>query len=379
LRRRRLAALAVVVAAVAGGAVLAVLKLTGGADPAQAAASPRAQTSVPAPSATPAVARAPASATVSIAVVGDVVMGTTGSLPPDGGRTFFDAVDQYLQRGLVLGNLEGTLSTGRGSKCGAGSANCFAFQMPPSYAKWLKRAGFRIMNLANNHAFDYGQHGLQQTEAALRNHGLAYTGPPGRITVLTANGVRVAFLGFSSYPWANDLTDIAHARKLVANAAGKADLVVVMLHGGAEGSDKTHVPKGTEYFLGENRGNLRAFSHAVVQSGADLVVGSGPHVLRGMEWYRGRLIAYSLGNFAGYKVLSTSGVLGISGILRVTLHGNGAWGGGTLTATDLVGGGLPAPDRSGRADDLVRRLSRADFGGRAIRIASNGSLSPPSG
>ena len=65
-----------------------------------------------------------------------------------------------------------------------------------------------------------------------------------------------------------------------------ADLVIVMMHAGAEGADHQHVRPGTEWFLGENRGNSIAFAHAVVRAGADLVVGRGPHVLRGMEWYR---------------------------------------------------------------------------------------------
>src|SRR4029079_4437742 len=88
-----------------------------------------------------------------------------------------------------------------------------------------------------------------------------------------------------------------------------ADLVVVTMHAGAEGSDHQHVRPGNECFLGENRGNSVAFAHSVVRAGADLVVGTGPHVLRGMEWYRGRLIAYSLGNFAGYDVFSLGGPL----------------------------------------------------------------------
>jgi len=379
-QRRRAAAIGLALVLATAGGVGAAVKLSGGASGGHAASKPahdaRAE-GVSATAATSGVSNAPATATVSITVVGDVVMGTTGALPKDGGRTFFDAVDQNLRSGLSLGNLEGTLSTGSGSKCGAGSTNCFAFQMPPSYAVWLRRAGFRIMNLANNHAFDYGERGLRQTEATLTAHGIAFTGPPGRITVLTRHGVRVAFLGFSSYPWANDLTDIPAARRLVAKAAGQADLVVVMLHGGAEGADRTHVPHGTEYFLGENRGNLRAFSHAVIDAGADLVVGSGPHVLRGMEWYHDRLVAYSLGNFAGYKVLSTSGVLGISAILHATLHADGSWAKGRLDASELVDGGFPALDPDRHAYGLVRELSRADFGRRAMSISRSGALDPP--
>ena len=92
------------------------------------------------------------------------------------------------------------------------------------------------------------------------------------------------------------------------------------MQGGAEGSDKTHVTSGHEIFLGEDRGDLITFSHAVIDAGADVVFGHGPHVMRGMEFYKGRLIAYSLGNFCGYRVLGTAGFLGVGGVLKVTLH-----------------------------------------------------------
>ena len=165
------------------------------------------------------------------------------------------------------------------------------------------------MNLANNHAYDYGPSAERETVAALTRVGLLNTGRPGTQATQTVGGQRVALLGFAPYKWADSLTDIARAKRRVREAAAHAELVVVMFHGGAEGSDKTHVPSGTETFLGENRGDLRRFTHAVIDAGADLVVGSGPHVLRGMEFYRGRLIAYSMGNFGGYKVFGLGGVL----------------------------------------------------------------------
>ena len=98
---------------------------------------------------------------------------------------------------------------------------------------------------------------------------------------------------------------------------------MVAIHAGAEGSDQIHVPHGAEYFLGENRGNSRAFTHAAIDAGADLVVGSGPHVIRGVEWYHHRLIAYSTGNFAGYHNFSLGGTLSLSAIFRVTLKPDG--------------------------------------------------------
>jgi hypothetical protein len=312
---------------------------------------------------------------VTIVATGDIVMGSTPHLPPDGGRSFFSDVQTDLAGDVVLGNLEGTLSTGGGSKCGKGSTNCFAFQTPPSYARWLQGAGFTAMNLANNHAFDFGARGLGQTTAALDRVGLLSTGRPGQITVQRVGDIRVALVGFAPYPWAQSLTDIAAAKRLVRKASRQADVVVVTMHAGAEGTSRQHVTRRTELFLGENRGNPARFAHAVVDAGADLVVGHGPHVLRGMEWYRQRLIAYSLGNFAGYKVFSLGGPLSTSGILRVTLRGDGTFETGRLVATHLVGSGLPAIDPSEAAHGVVRSLSREDFGTRGVKISADGILS----
>ena len=312
---------------------------------------------------------------VAIVATGDIVMGSTPNLPPDGGRSFFSDVQTDLAGDLVLGNLEGTLSTGGSSKCGPSSTSCFAFHTPPSYARWLKRAGFTVMNLANNHAFDFGEEGLDQTIAALDRVGLLHTGRPGEITVQKVGRIRVATVGFAPYPWAASLTDVAGARKLVRAADRVADVVVVTMHAGAEGQGRQHVSRGTELFLGENRGDPLRFAHAVVDAGADLVVGSGPHVLRGMEWYKGRLIAYSLGNFAGYDVFALGGPLSTSGILRVTLDGGGRFETGRLVPTRMVGAGLPALDPAEAAHGLVRTLSRADFGARGAKVSPDGILS----
>jgi hypothetical protein len=315
-------------------------------------------------------------ALVTVAATGDIVMGSTPNLPPDGGRSFFSDVQADLAGDVVIGNLEGTLSTGAGSKCGPSSTNCYAFQTPPSYARWLSRAGFTVMNMANNHANDFGPSGMRQTIAALDRVGLAHTGRPGQIALQNVSGVKVAVVGFAPYPWAASLTDIPAAKRLVAKAAKLADVVIVTMHAGAEGSDRQHVRPGTEVYLGENRGDVVRFSRAVVDSGADLVVGHGPHVLRGMEWYRGRLIAYSLGNFGGYRVFALGGPLSISGILRVTLRGDGTFETGTLVPTILAGAGVPALDPAETAHGVVRTLSKEDFGKkRAVKVDPNGVLS----
>jgi hypothetical protein len=311
---------------------------------------------------------------VSISGAGDIAMAPSGS----GGVSFFDAgVRKALRADISLGNLEGTLATGGASKCGAESTDCFAFRAPPSYARALKRAGFTIMNLANNHALDYGEQGQAETLAALRRVGLRYTGRPAEIAVLKRAGTRVAFVGFAPYPWAQDLLDIEAAVDLVRKADRKADVVVVTMHAGAEGSDHQRVRPGTETFLGEPRGNVVAFSHAVVRAGADLVVGHGPHVLRGIEWYRGRIIAYSLGNFLGNGTLNVDGVSGQAAILRTTLRRDGSWVEGKLVPVQLTPGGLPRVDSHRAALAIVRKLSRTDFGRNAVRVSPTGTLLPP--
>jgi Bacterial capsule synthesis protein PGA_cap len=320
----------------------------------------------------------PVDETVTIAAVGDIAMGRDGYLPPDDGAALFAQVSHLLRGDVVLGNLEQALTDSTTSKCDSNSANCFAFRTPPSTANALAAAGFTVMNLANNHAYDYGQAGQDDTVAALEEAGLEHTGLVDDLPRVQKRPVRVTVLGFGFYSTAESLLDIPRAEELVEQADGWADVVVVTFHGGTEGRKAQRVPRGMETYLGEQRGDLRAFSHAVVDAGADLVVGHGPHRLRGMEWYRDRLIAYSLGNFAGNHTFNTNGPGGVSGVLQVTLRGDGSWVKGTLAPTALVGDGAAVPDPAEAAHGVVRELSQKDFGRRAVQVSLIGELSPPS-
>lgn len=279
---------------------------------------------------------------------------------------------------VTIGNLEGTLSIGGDSKCGgrSGSGNCFAFQAPPRYAAGLKTAGFKLMNLANNHSLDFGLSGERQTLSALDHAGLAHTGRPGEIALLRVNGIRLAVVGFAPYHWANSLTDIPAAQALVRRAKRAAGLVVVIIHAGAEGADRLHTPHGTEHAFGEDRGNARRFAHAVIDAGAAIVLGSGPHVIRGIERYRNRMIAYSLGNFAANHTLGLGGPLSESAILRVTLADGGAVLGGRWISLKLFGAGLPRLDLSHASARLVAALSREDFGTHRYVIYPDGTINP---
>jgi hypothetical protein len=313
-----------------------------------------------------------ATAQTTLEWVGDIALSTQRGLPPGGPAHALAPVRSILRGAdLTLGNLEGTLSVGGASKCGGiGGGTCFAFQAPPSTAFDLRSLGFDLVNQANNHSLDYGPSGRAQTLAALRKAGVASTGLPGEITVLRVPAhrvhgrevpaVRVAFLGFAPYPYDANLLDIPAARALVRAARKRASLVVVIIHAGAEGADQTHTPYGTQYYLGEDRGDARGFAHAVIDAGASIVLGSGPHVIRGIEHYHGRLIAYSLGNFVGYHTLGGGGVLDDSAILRVTLGPRGAVLAGRWFPIRLDDG-LPRIDPSNASVALMRSLSRADF------------------
>jgi hypothetical protein len=312
---------------------------------------------------------------ITIEWVGDMALSSERGLPPGGLTNALAPVRRLLHGAdLTLGNLEGTLSVGGGSKCGGlGGGNCFAFQAPPAYASQLRSAGFGVLNLANNHSLDYGPSGRAQTIAALARAGLGHDGLPGEIAIRRVAGRRVAVLGFAPYPYDANLLDIPAAQALVRRARREAPLVIVIIHAGAEGADRLHTPRASEYFLGEDRGDARAFAHAVIDAGASLVLGSGPHVIRGVERYRKRLIAYSLGNFVGYHTLAGGGVLSDSAILRITLGPGGAVLAGRWISIRLSDG-LPRPDPSNASAELVGALSRADFPGHSFPIGPSGLL-----
>jgi hypothetical protein len=322
----------------------------------------------------------PTSKVISMSATGDIIMGDApGRLPAGGGAGFFNSVKQALAADLVMGNLEEPLTDDTGtSKCGPDSTGCHQFRAPPSYAAHLRDAGYQVLNQANNHGYDYGPAGYRNTQKALERQGLKHTGAPDQITVVDVQGVKVAIVGFSSYVWSNSLIDIASGKKVVAKAASAADLVVVQVHMGAEGSDKTRVKPGTEMFLGENRGDPVRFSHAMIDAGADLIVGHGPHVLRALEFYKGRLIAYSLGNFAGGGgTLNNGGRLGLGAVLKVSMSADGTWAGGQLVSTYMNSAGKPTMDADQRGLALVKGLCRSDFPSTGARLDGAGKISPP--
>jgi hypothetical protein len=318
--------------------------------------------------------RAPRAKTLTIGWVGDVTPGSQYGLPADGGRALFANVRTALREpDIMLANLEGTLSVGGASKCPVAAANCFAFQAPPTNAGALHDAGIDLVNLANNHSFDYGAAGRAQTLRALTDGHVAFTGLQGDVRVLARKGIRVGFVGFSTYRWTPSMDDPQALHALIDQAKAIADVVVVLFHAGAEGSDRTAVPLGREFAFGEDRGDSRAFAHRAIDDGADLVLGSGPHVVRGMETYKGRLIAYSLGNFAGAGNFASGGTLSVSGMLSVRVDRRGRLRNGWWRGMTLDGSGAPRAD-AGASRALVAQLSARDFGAAAPRVLTTGRI-----
>ena len=242
-----------------------------------------------------------------------------------------------------------------------------------------KEAGFTDLNVANNHALDYGPDAQHETLDALRTERLAYDGLPGQTTYLRAQTTRVAVIGCAPYGWAQNLLDIAGSQVLVRKAARDASVAIVDMHAGAEGAHADHVSDRDERYLGEPRGNPVAFAHAMIDAGADLVFASGPHVLRAMQWYKHRLIAYSLGNLATSHTLATDGILADSALLRVTLDAHGRFIAGSLIPLKLDPTGTPTRDRDKASLEMIKSLSHHDFPHSAVHITATGTISPRRG
>jgi poly-gamma-glutamate synthesis protein (capsule biosynthesis protein) len=236
---------------------------------------------------------------ISIAAVGDVMLGAAAlrtieergcDYPFDSTRTLLRGAD------IAIANLEAPF-TRRGSPFD----KRFTFRVPPQWAAGVRNAGFDVLNLANNHILDYGQDGLFDTIATLDSLGLFHCGAGANDSAAAApalvrvRGKTIAFLGFSTtYPeefWATRnragtcFPFQLRMEKAIKASRAQADHVVVSFHWGAE---LATTPKDYQ----------RLLAHRAVECGADVVLGHHAHVLQGIEVYRGRLIAYGLGNFA---------------------------------------------------------------------------------
>ena len=318
---------------------------------------------------------------INIASVGDMMIGTDyphNHLPDDDGVAFLADVAPILSAAdVTFGNLEGVLIDGGepAKKCSNLNA-CYLFRSPTRYARHYSDAGFDVMSLANNHARDFGEEGRDSSAAALNEVGVLASGREGTWSAITRGDLSVAFVNYAVTKNSNMLLDYETAFQTIGALAEEFDIVVVTFHGGAEGTDATRVPFSDEEYYGEPRGDVVKFARGAVDVGADLVIGHGPHVVRGMERYNGRLIAYSLGNFATYYGISVAGIKGVAPILTVTLDGNGSFVEGDIVSTIQLRPAGPSIDSRDRALRLIRRLSIEDFGEPGLSFLPDGKILP---
>lgn len=324
----------------------------------------------------------PEDSVYAVTMVGDMMLGTnypsSHSLPPDDGEYILDGVKEYLEASdVTIGNLEGTLldKGGTPKRCGDSSSHCVSFRMPTRYAGYIKNAGFDIMSVANNHSGDMGDIGRKSTMNTLERHGIKYAGyfmcPT---TVYTKDGIKFGFTAFAPNNGTQSLLNTESAEKTVKELKEICDIVIVYFHGGAEGSGATRVPRKTEYYLGEDRGDIYEFAHAMIDAGADIVFGSGPHVPRGIELYGGKIIAYSLGNFCTYGKFGLSGALGYAPILKVYIDKDGNFMQGRIFPAVQVKRGFPVIDENYRVVILMKNLSEKDFPESKLEISDDGKI-----
>ena len=317
--------------------------------------------------------------TLNIAMTGDIMMGTTYPsimLPANDGRDLFrDAKDILVGADLTVGNLEGAICDGGRSTKGTGP-NSYAFRTPTSYGHLLKEAGFDFLSMANNHANDFGLEGIESTERVLEEQGILFSGIDGRIesAVIERKGLKIGLCAFGHNSYTLKHTDLHTVGRIVDDLVNRCDLVIVSFHGGAEGRTKSHLPQGSETFLGENRGSLRQLAHFCIDHGADVVYGHGPHVVRAMEVYKDRFIAYSLGNFCTPYNVSLTGISGYAPVVEININADGSFIDGKIHSFLQTRGIGPREDAAGSVAREIRNLSNADIPQSQATIDAQGNI-----
>jgi poly-gamma-glutamate capsule biosynthesis protein CapA/YwtB (metallophosphatase superfamily) len=324
-----------------------------------------------------------APSTYTFVGVGDMMLGTNypsaSYLPPQGGTTMLAHVEDLLKDAdVTFGNLEGTIldEGGTAKRCNNPKA-CYVFRSPESYAKHFQKAGFDFLSIANNHSGDFGLTGRKRTKAVLAEVGIAYAGLAGsdEYAIIERNGLKVGMAAFAPNSGTVSIHNYAKAREIVGKLEAECDVVIVSFHGGAEGAKHQHVPRARETYYGENRGNVYEFAHAMVDAGADIIFGHGPHVTRAMELYNDRLICYSLGNFCTYGRFNLRGEAGIAPLVQVEVDAEGKFVGGQVTPVYQSYNHGPKVDAQNRAIKTLLRLNAADFPESPLILGEDGTLS----
>jgi hypothetical protein len=314
--------------------------------------------------------------------VGDIMLGSAFPsarfLPPHNNPfLLLESVAGTLAASdITFGNLEGPfLNCGDPVKKCKDTSICYLFRMPESYITALTASGFDVFSLANNHFGDFGDAGRNRTKAILDSAGIFYGGLiENPWSIFRKDSILYGFCAFAPNAGTVNLNDTALAGEIVRMLADTCDVVIVSFHGGAEGADFQNVPRKPEIFHGENRGDVYNFAHYMIDNGADIIFGHGPHVTRAIEVYKERFITYSMGNFCTYGRFNLKGPNGIAPILNISVDTTGKFLTGRIIPVYQPWPGGVEIDESMRVIHKIRELMAADFPETMITISDNGEI-----
>ncbi|MBP3221025.1 MAG: CapA family protein [Neisseriaceae bacterium] len=315
---------------------------------------------------------------ITISLSGNIMMGTTyptTMLPDDDGENIFrDTKNHTITADLALANLEGALCDG-GITHKTGK-NSYAFRMPTRYGKYLKDAGYDFLSMANNHANDFGLSCIESTEEVLDQQGIKYAGIKGRneYAIIEKDGIKYGITAFGHNNYTLMHTDLTTVKRVLTDLRPQVDILIVSVHGGAEGKSRRNLPYGSETFLGENRGNLRELAKFCIDNGADIIYGHGPHVARAIEVYKNRFIAYSLGNFATPYGMNLSGISGYAPLVNIRINRQGEFIDGVIYSFIQQPSIGPRIDETHSVAQEIKQLTEEDISNNAIDIDQTGHI-----
>jgi hypothetical protein len=319
---------------------------------------------------------------IVITAVGDIMLGSSFPsaqfLPPhDNPYLLLESVADTLKASdITFGNLEGSfLNNGEAVKKCKDTTLCYLFRMPERYVSALTATGFNILSLANNHFGDFGLPARMRTKTILDSVGINYGGIIEHPwSIFKKDSVLYGFCAFAPNAGAVNINDLDTAAAIVRKLADTCDIVIVYFHGGAEGADFQNVPKINEIFHGEDRGDVYNFAHTMIDNGADVVLGSGPHVTRAIEVYKERFISYSMGNFCTYGRFNLAGPNGIAPIVKINVDIKGRFLSGRIIPVCQPWPGGVSIDSSRRVIYKIRELDAQDFPDGVVNISDDGEI-----
>ena len=284
--------------------------------------------------------------------------------------------DTLSSSDITFGNLEGSfLDEGEPVKKCRDTARCYLFRMPERYSSALASSGFDIISLANNHFGDFGLPARKRTMELLDSFGIYYGGLVEHpYSVFERDSIIYGFCAFAPNAGTISINEIPAAEAIVRYLADTCDIVIVSFHGGAEGADYQRVTRTDEMMFTENRGDVHRFSHMMIDAGADVVFGHGPHVTRAVEVYRDRFIGYSLGNFCTYGRFNLKGPGGIAPVVKLRVNSAGQFISGKIIPVYQIPEAGVRIDPDKRVIRKIQELIALDFPESVIKVTDNGEI-----